>query len=133
MSRKAIGVAVGIIFKNGDVLCCQRQKGARYGLQWEFPGGKIRENEEPADCLKRELLEELNISIKHPEPYETRIQEYPDDGIFKVNYFLVKDFTGTLTNNAFESIRWIPPRNFDTIHFLDGNKPVLEKLKEDFI
>jgi 8-oxo-dGTP pyrophosphatase MutT (NUDIX family) len=32
--------------------------------EWELPGGKLEENERPDECLKREILEELNLSVE---------------------------------------------------------------------
>ncbi len=31
---------------------------------WTLPGGKINENEEPMDCLFREIKEELNVDLQ---------------------------------------------------------------------
>ena len=63
-----IEVAAAIIEDEaGRILIARRKKGkAQEGL-WEFPGGKIENNETVEACLKRELLEEMKIRI---EPYE---------------------------------------------------------------
>lgn len=130
--KEPVRVAVGIVVKNGKILCCQRRKHSRYGLQWEFPGGKILHGEDPEDCLKRELYEELNISAESIEPYNTHIQSYSDNGLFEVHYFIIKNYTGTLKNKVFESTRWIAPDKLDSFPFLEGNIPVITKLKEEY-
>lgn len=56
-----IQVTCGIILKDGKVLVAQRSEAMSLPLKWEFPGGKIVRGESEEDCLKRELLEELNI------------------------------------------------------------------------
>ena len=57
-----IDVVCGVI-KNGDkYLITQRGDEKNYG-KWEFPGGKVKENEHPFDSIKREIREELNIKI----------------------------------------------------------------------
>lgn len=131
-SREPVKVAVGIIINNGKILCCQRRKDMRYGLQWEFPGGKMQTGESARECLKRELREEINISVVNIEPYGKHIQSYSDNGVFEVHYFLIKDYKGEVMNNVFESICWLSPVEFDTLPFLEGNKPVLGRLKEEF-
>ncbi len=54
-------VTCAIIEKNGKILCAQRSEKMNLPLKWEFPGGKIEENESLEACLKREIREELEI------------------------------------------------------------------------
>ncbi len=129
--REPVRVAVGIIIDDGKFLCCQRKKDSRYGLQWEFPGGKMLHNERAEECLKRELYEELNISIVTIEPYGTHVQSYSDNGLFEVHYFIIRKYDGDLKNNVFESIRWVSPDKLDTLPFLEGNSPVVKRLREE--
>ena len=128
-SNRIIPVAVGIIFKEGNVLCCRRRKDARYGLQWEFPGGKLHEGESPESCLRRELYEELGITIHELDSFDRKVALYEDSGLFEVHYFLIRDFTGTIRNNVFEEVAWIAPSDFDRYEFLKGNISILERLK----
>ena len=57
-------VAAGIIRKDDEVLLCQRGFNHRYALKWEFPGGKTTLGETMAECLERELEEELGITAR---------------------------------------------------------------------
>jgi 8-oxo-dGTP diphosphatase len=59
-----VPVAAGVIIRNGKIFIARRS-GSQDPLAgtWEFPGGKIRPGESPQECLKRELLEELNIEV----------------------------------------------------------------------
>lgn len=62
-----IPVAAAIIEnEQGMVLIARRKEGKSQGGLWEFPGGKIEVDETAENCLRRELLEEMNIAI---EPY----------------------------------------------------------------
>lgn len=56
-------VTAGIIRKNGRVLIAQRPADKLLGGLWEFPGGKREPGESLAECLQRELREELGIEV----------------------------------------------------------------------
>ena len=56
-------VVAAIIKKNNHFLIVQRNRKKHLGLKWEFPGGKVQENETFEEALSREIKEELNIKI----------------------------------------------------------------------
>ncbi len=58
-------VTAGIILKEDKILIAKRGLDKKFGGRWEFPGGKLEPGESLQDCIKRELEEELNISIKN--------------------------------------------------------------------
>ena len=58
-----VRVTAAIIIKEGKFLIAQRRATDRLANMWEFPGGKIENGETPEECLKREIKEELGISI----------------------------------------------------------------------
>ena len=56
---------VAAIIKKGDhYLLAKRSKEKYMGLKWEFPGGKVEQNETFKNALSREILEELNVNIE---------------------------------------------------------------------
>lgn len=59
-----IKVVCGIIFNKDKIFICRRKQGKSLENFWEFPGGKIEENETHRLALKRELREELEMEIK---------------------------------------------------------------------
>ena len=74
---KTIIVTAGVIIDRKKVLITQRKEDSPHGLLWEFPGGKVKEEEEPREALRRELKEELDIEVEvgmifdivfHPDP-----------------------------------------------------------------
>jgi mutator protein MutT len=73
-----IDVAAGLLFRDGKLLITQRNADDHLGGLWEFPGGKRQPGESFADCLRRELREELGIEVDIGEPLETLTHQYPD-------------------------------------------------------
>jgi 8-oxo-dGTP diphosphatase len=123
-------VAVGILRRNGKILICQRKKNGRYGLKWEFPGGKLEPGETTEQCLKRELSEELSIEIHSILRTQTESAYYEDGGLFNVAYCFISGFQNEPQNNVFEQIRWVTLNELKNMDMLEGNKPFISRLTE---
>ena len=121
-------VAVAIVIRQGLVLICQRKRGSRYELKWEFPGGKFEDGETAEQCLRREMIEELSIGIGDIRKMEVEISHYDDGGTYQVHYGFVTDLEGELTNNVFEQIRWVTPVELADLDILEGNRGIVERL-----
>ncbi len=121
-------VAVGILKKNGKILACQRKRGSRYELKWEFPGGKVEPGETFAQCLERELFEELSLHVMRIDNIETLQSHYDDGGTYEVAYCTITDFTGELRNNVFEQVKWVTPAELALLDSLEGNAAIVRKL-----
>jgi 8-oxo-dGTP diphosphatase len=124
-----ITVAAAIILQDSKVLICQRSINHRYGLKWEFPGGKTYPGESLIECLKRELEEELNIIPLSYQPMRTLQAEYSDGGNFLISFFLVEQFEGILENNVFDDIAWVTFDELGNYDLLEGSKPILAHLQ----
>lgn len=51
-----IEVMAAVIVQGNKILICQRPAGKSCALRWEFPGGKIEQEETAEDCVVRELF-----------------------------------------------------------------------------
>jgi mutator protein MutT len=73
-----IEVAAGLVFHAGKLLITQRRSQDHLGGLWEFPGGKRHRGESLAECLQRELREELAIEVEVLEEVEFIVHAYPE-------------------------------------------------------
>ncbi|MBE2281706.1 MAG: (deoxy)nucleoside triphosphate pyrophosphohydrolase [Ignavibacteriaceae bacterium] len=71
-----IDVCCAIIIKNGKIFAAQKQENSKNPNKWEFPGGKKEINESLENCIKREILEELEIVIENLIPLKPISHEY---------------------------------------------------------
>ena len=102
-----VEVAAGVVRDaRGRVLLCQRQ-GELAGL-WEFPGGKREPGESFAQCLRRELLEELSLEVY----VEKELCRMPfDQGTKRLQFcFLLAGVEGMeppLSLSVHQDVRWV--------------------------
>jgi 8-oxo-dGTP diphosphatase len=77
-ARQPVDVAVGVLIgSDGRFLLCSRPAGKVYAGYWEFPGGKLEAGESVEQALRRELLEELGITIGPAHPWQVELVDYP--------------------------------------------------------
>ncbi len=57
-------VTAAVIQRGSQVLLARRPAGGLLGGLWEFPGGKTQPGESLAECLRREIREELGVEIE---------------------------------------------------------------------
>jgi mutator protein MutT len=62
-NKQLVKLAGGVLVHEGKILIGKRMAGDTYGGYWEIPGGKVEKGENLAGCVKRELKEELDISV----------------------------------------------------------------------
>ena len=123
--RKIVDVAVGILIKpNGDFLLTSRPPGKVYEGYWEFPGGKLEAGETVEQALRRELIEEIGITIGATQPWKVELVDYPH-ALVRLNFCKVFDWTGDLHMREGQSFAW---QNLPVAvsPVLPGTVPVLE-------
>ena len=105
-NRKTVEVAVGVLIKpNGDFLLTSRPPGKAYESYWEFPGGKIEAGESVEQALRRELIEEIGITIGPLVPWKVALVDYPH-ALVRLNFCKVFVWTGELHMREGQSSAW---------------------------
>ena len=61
---ESLWVVAGVIRHGNQIFAAKRKAGGESGLKWEFPGGKVEPGESAPQALKREIAEELGISVE---------------------------------------------------------------------
>jgi 8-oxo-dGTP diphosphatase len=121
-------VVAALIWKDGNVLICQRTRHQVMPLKWEFPGGKIEEGEQPRDALRRELDEELGIQAVIGNEVTRIIHTYPNGSAIELRFFDVHEFAGALENRIFRDIRWVPTAELPAYDFLEADLELVRDL-----
>ena len=118
-----IEVSAGIVYNSeGRILICQRGEGRNNAHLWEFPGGKREKGESAADCLIRELMEELHLPV-------TDVREdtaYAHDNI--VFTFLTAKTNALPVLTEHEDARFVTARELLHFDLCPADRPMAEPL-----
>jgi len=124
-----VTVVAAILEREGRILICQRRRGDRFELKWEFPGGKMKPGETPQQALVRELGEELNVSAQIGEEIYRAHHRYPEmDRDLELLFFAAVLGPEPITNLAFEQILWAEPKQLPRFDFLPADRELVARL-----
>ena len=99
-------VAVGILINTaGEYLLTTRPPGKAYAGYWEFPGGKLEAGETIEQALRRELQEEIGITIAAARPWRVEMVDYPH-ALVRLNFCQVFEWTGELQMKEGQRCAW---------------------------
>jgi 8-oxo-dGTP diphosphatase len=128
--RTVVDVAVGVLLQaDGHFLLTSRPEGKVYAGYWEFPGGKLEAGESVEHALRRELQEELGITIGPAQVWKTQMVDYPH-ALVRLHFCKVWDWRGELQMREAQSHAWqsLPVA---VVPVLPGTVPVLAWLAQE--
>lgn len=132
MKIEQIKVVAGLILKNNKLLICQRPNFKDHPLKWEFPGGKIKNDETNEEALIREINEELSINIINYEELISYNFNYKDlnKKVF-IYFYLVNNFSGKVLNNFHKELKWIEIKDIREYDFLEGDLKIIDHISSN--
>ncbi len=126
-----VTVAVGILIDDaGRVLVTRRAPDAHQGGLWEFPGGKVEENETLLEALARELQEELGVLVEATEALMVLEHDYGDKQV-RLDVHRVTSWSGEPRGLEGQPLAWQQPEQLRDWTFPAANRPILERLLAD--
>lgn len=127
--KKHIHVACAIIEKGQLVLAAQRSATMSLPLKWEFPGGKIDPGESCEECLQRELIEEMGITVKIHHTLPPFTHHYSTFTVTLYPYVCTVE-QGELILHEHAAISWLPPAELYSLDWAEADLPVIEAYLE---
>jgi 8-oxo-dGTP diphosphatase len=136
--RKAAGIAsrdemdtvivtASLIIEQGKVLVTQRKKNSSHGLLWEFPGGKVKEGEDPREALRRELKEELDVEVEVGMIFDAVFYSYPEYPILLLVY-RCRIEKGSLKPIGCHDLRWVTLKELEKLAMPPADEPIRKRL-----
>ena len=121
---------MGILFReDGAMLLSTRPPGKPYAGYWEFPGGKLEQGETVVQALRRELVEELGVTIGDATVWKVTEHDYPH-ALVRLHWCKVFVWSGDFEMREGQTMAWqqLP---LDVQPVLPGAYPVLQWSAEE--
>lgn len=123
-------VTAAIIERNGKYLLTRRRADSSYPLFWEFPGGKLEPEEDPHQCVVRELMEELAIVIEVVAVFDVIYHRYPELPVIVLAY-RCRWLSGDIRNIEVAEHQWLHPAAMTNLQMLPADIPLVERLNRE--
>jgi len=128
-SINIVHVAVAVIKnQHGQIFIAKRPKNSHQGGLWEFPGGKIENNETVLDALKRELFEEIGITIIQATPLIKIHHNYNDKSVL-LDVWCIDKFTGKAFGKEDQETCWVNTDELSLYDFPAANLAIIKAAK----
>lgn len=123
-------VVTAAVIKRGDqYLVTRRQEGVHLAGLWEFPGGKCDAGESLADCVRRELREELDADAIVGGELLAVTHDYPERSVEL--HFLACELTGDPRPLLGQEMRWVARSELRSLEFPPADDELIALLERD--
>ncbi|GAM54208.1 mutator mutT protein [Vibrio ishigakensis] len=131
---KRIHIVAGIILNSNkrEIFITKRPDNAHKGGFWEFPGGKVENDELATDAMERELNEEIGISHLQQTLFQSFDFDYSDKSL-SFDFFLIEGFKGEPYGKEGQLGRWVSIDKLNEYAFPEANQPVVEAVMRQFV
>ena len=123
--------AVALIDADDRVLIARRPEGKPMAGLWEFPGGKVHDDETPEEALIRELDEELGIDVtqKCLAPFTFASHAYESFHLL-MPLFLCRVWDGVVTARERQALKWVRPLRLADYDMPPADRPLCAMLRD---
>ncbi len=130
----SLEVVAAIIFFENKILVTQRKfsKNSAFSYKYEFPGGKVEDNEDKITALRRELKEELNLEITSFKHFASYNYDY-DVNKIKLNFFVSNVTELKITLKVHESYKLVTVRQLSQLDWLAADYEVIKMLQSKYL
>lgn len=122
-------MGVGVISnERGEYLIARRGVHQHQGGRWEFPGGKVELGETHFEALRRELREEVGITVTQASPFFSSTHRYSDKTVRLWVYYADR-WDGDVIANEGQPLRWCTPAELLSLTFPEANQAIIHRLQ----
>ena len=125
-------VVAALIMKDGKILIAKRSTGNKNVIgKWEFPGGKVEENETEKQAIEREIKEEFDILVR-AEKFVTNVISKDKDRQIDLRLYLCKFIDGEIKLSAHSDYRWVHKDEILDFDLADLDVELVRKMEDKY-
>ena len=126
---RVVAAVIKAVNEKGEPIIFATQRGyGDFKGGWEFPGGKIEEEESPQEALVREIREELDTEVVVGELIDTIEYDYPTFHL-SMDCFWVEVVSGDLVLKEHEAAKWLTKEELGTVEWLPADVSLIQTIK----
>ena len=120
-------VVGAVVVADGRVLAARRTRPPELAGHWEFPGGKVEPDEDPAVALRREIAEELDLAVTVGVELAGPDGAWPISSAYELRLFVtaVADDRRPTAGADHDQLRWLGPAELDSVAWLPADRQAL--------
>lgn len=128
---RVVAAIIKSVNEQGEPIIFATQRGyGDFKDGWEFPGGKIEENETPQAALKREIMEELDTEIAVGDLIDTIEYDYPAFHL-SMDCFWAEIISGDLVLKEHEAAKWLTKEKLDSVEWLPADIALIKRIGKE--
>ena len=104
--KREVFVVAGAIIKDNKVFSAQRGNKGETKYKWEFPGGKVEENEDEKIAIEREIYEEFDVKVKAKDFISQSTFNYPHGNVI-LKLYECEYIDGNFKLHAHSEYAWV--------------------------
>jgi mutator protein MutT len=120
----------GVLFSSGRYFVAKRKMGGEIGGLWEFPGGKHRWGETPAQSLQREFMEEFAMEISVGPCFHVHDFIHRGTLYHLQAFWIYADEPMQWVLNEHQEVRWVSLQELQDLDFVPSDREVRQRVVE---
>lgn len=122
-----VRVVCAVILRRGRVLAARRKPGGAHPPLFEFPGGKIKAGETPFEAIRREIIEELGLTLRPLRVGPAVRHRYPERCVELIPVLCDRP-RGCLRLCDHSEVQWILPAQWESVEWLEADRKLIRKI-----